>query len=328
MPPNTHQSNTAEPAICTFKAHFLFILAGVAPDFPRNFWELLLPQTELTLNLLRQVTLNPKRSAWSYFHGPLNYDATPIGTLGCNIIAHKKTGTRHYWDFCDTAGWYVGVSLQHYRRHTIVAKSTRAAQISDTVDFRHHHLTQTTVIPMDRIVHGVKKLTCALHDAPHIACDNQLLAIDARHQAIQRWTTINRPPQAKPPRATLSHTRTRPRSILHPLRRPQEDQPPASPPRVVIPKPPAIPVLQIPTTSQDEPIECCTRSSLPSMDRAPPRVHKKIDTAPIARCTRSQTANLASAINPAQAAQQRYPAKFLQSLKMPVLDRTSGQSLQ
>ena len=62
----------------------------------------------------------------------------------------------HSWDFCGAAGWYVGVSLQHYRCHTIVAKATRAAQISDTVEFRHHHLTQPEVTPMDRIVHGVK----------------------------------------------------------------------------------------------------------------------------------------------------------------------------
>ena len=64
------------------------------------------------------------------------------------------------------------------------------------------------------------------------------------------------------------------------------------------------------------------------MKRAPPRVHKTIDTAPIARRTRSQTENVASAITPAQAAQRRYPAKFLQSLAMPVLDKASGQSLQ
>ena len=164
--------------------------------------------------MLRQATLDPTRSAWSYFHGPFNCDATPIGPLGCNIIAHKKTGTRHSWDFCGAAGWYVGVALQHYRCHTIVSKAPRGGKISDTLEFIHHHLTQPEVTPMDRIVHGVNKLTCALHDTPHIACDNQLLAINALHQEIQRWTTINRPPQAKLPRATLSHTRIRPRSIL------------------------------------------------------------------------------------------------------------------
>ena len=45
VPPNTHWSNAAKRAIRTFKAHFFFILAGVAPDFPRNLWDLLLPQT-------------------------------------------------------------------------------------------------------------------------------------------------------------------------------------------------------------------------------------------------------------------------------------------
>ena len=64
VPPNTNRSNAAERAIRTFKAHFLSILASVTPDFPRNLWDLLLPQTELTLNLLRQANLDPTRSAW------------------------------------------------------------------------------------------------------------------------------------------------------------------------------------------------------------------------------------------------------------------------
>ena len=135
VPPHTHRSNTDERAIRTFKAHFLSILAGFAPDFPINLWDLLLPQAELTLNLLRQATLDPSRSAWSYFHGPFNYNTTPIGPLGCDITAHRKIGTRNSWDFRGAAGWYVGVALQHYCCHTIVSKSTRVAQISNTVEF-------------------------------------------------------------------------------------------------------------------------------------------------------------------------------------------------
>ena len=160
-------------------------------------------------------------------------------------------------------------------------KSTRAAQISDTVEFRHHHLTQPEVTPMDRIVHGVNKLTCALQDASHVACENQMFAINALHQAIQRWTTSNRPPHAKPPCTTPLHTRARPCSILQPMRRPQEDQPPVSPPRVVIPTPPNILIQQIPTTSPEEPIARRTRSHLPSMYWAPPRVHKQLTQRPL-----------------------------------------------
>ena len=90
---------------------------------PKHLWDLLLPQTEITLNFLRQATLEPSRYTWSYFHGPFNYDATPIRPLVCYIIAHIKTGKRHYWDFRGAASWNVGVAPQHYRCHTIVEKA-------------------------------------------------------------------------------------------------------------------------------------------------------------------------------------------------------------
>ena len=45
VPLNLHFRNAAERAICTFKAHFLSTLAGIAEDFPKNMWDLLIPQT-------------------------------------------------------------------------------------------------------------------------------------------------------------------------------------------------------------------------------------------------------------------------------------------
>ena len=63
VPPDMHMRNAAERAIRTFKSNFLSILDGVAPDFPRHLWNLLLPQTEMTLNLLWKATVNPAISA-------------------------------------------------------------------------------------------------------------------------------------------------------------------------------------------------------------------------------------------------------------------------
>ena len=60
VPPNTHRSNAAECAIRTFKAHFISILAGVAPDFPRNLWDLLPPQTEATPWLFARSNITRK----------------------------------------------------------------------------------------------------------------------------------------------------------------------------------------------------------------------------------------------------------------------------
>ena len=186
MPPNNHWSKAAEWAIRTFKAHSISIISGVAHYFPRNLSDLLLPQTEVTLNLTWQATLDPSRSAWAYFHCLFTYDATPLGPLGCNIIAHKKTVTRNSWDFWGTAGWNLGVALQHSRCHTIVSKYTKAAQVSDTVEFRHHHITLPDITLTYHIVHSVTTLMCALQDAAAIESNNQLTSIQALHQAIHQ----------------------------------------------------------------------------------------------------------------------------------------------
>ena len=152
VPAHIHRRNAAERAIRTFKAHFLAILAGVAADFPQYLWDLLLPQAELTLNLLRQANVNPQISAWEYFQGAaFQYDATPLGPLGCPVMIHKKTSTRHLWDFRGKEGWSVGVALEHYRCEHVVAKDTKAEAISDTVEYRHPSITGPTVTPADRI---------------------------------------------------------------------------------------------------------------------------------------------------------------------------------
>ena len=95
VPPDMHQQNPAEHTIRSFRAnfHFLASLAGVAKDFPPNSWDLLLPQAEITLNMLRQASADPTISAWDFFAGnKFNYSATPLGPLGINVIICAKPG--------------------------------------------------------------------------------------------------------------------------------------------------------------------------------------------------------------------------------------------
>ena len=80
VPPNVHRRNISERAFITFKSHFLAILTGVDLDFPKYMWDNLLVQTVLTINLLRQATLNPRMSEWEYYNGALDYSATPFAT--------------------------------------------------------------------------------------------------------------------------------------------------------------------------------------------------------------------------------------------------------
>jgi hypothetical protein len=52
VPPHCHRRNAAERAIRTFKEHFVTGISSVDPTFPLHLWERLLPQAEVTLNLL------------------------------------------------------------------------------------------------------------------------------------------------------------------------------------------------------------------------------------------------------------------------------------
>ena len=106
-------------------------------------------------------------------------------------------------------------------------------------------------------------------------------------------------------RRLIEFTSTWKRSILGPMRSPNENRPPDAPPRVAIPKPNASPIpIPVPSIrSQYEPVARHTRSRVTqTMDQPPPRVNKTPDTAHISRCTRSQTAAMAIVITPAQAA--------------------------
>ena len=142
VPPNVHRINVAERAIRTFKAHFLTVLAGVDPNFPKFMWDNLLIQTELTINLLRQATLNPSMSTWEYFNGDFDYTATPLGTIGCKIIIHATSNKRKSWDQRGREGFNVGPALQHYRCIQAIDSKTKALIITDTAEYLQEYLTQ------------------------------------------------------------------------------------------------------------------------------------------------------------------------------------------
>ena len=126
------------------------------PDLPNFLWDHLVPKTEMTKLFLQQSTLDPTKSAWEFFNAPFDYATTPLWSLGCRIIVHKKTIVRNTWDFHGKYGWSLGCSLEHYRCERVVPKDTKAVQISDTHSYRHHYLTQPNLKPEDCVVHGLQ----------------------------------------------------------------------------------------------------------------------------------------------------------------------------
>jgi hypothetical protein len=87
VPSHCHRRNAAERAIRTFKEHFVAGLSSVDPSFPMHLWDRLLPQAEITLNLLRTSQLHPQLSVAAHYHGLVDYNKTAFAPPGCKIIA-------------------------------------------------------------------------------------------------------------------------------------------------------------------------------------------------------------------------------------------------
>jgi hypothetical protein len=110
VPPHCHRRNAAERSIRTFKEHFVARLSSVDPTFPLHLWDRLLPQAEITLNLLCTSRLHPQLSAAAHFHGLVDYNKKYFAPPGCKIIAHKKPRKKTHMGTPRTTWIFLGPS--------------------------------------------------------------------------------------------------------------------------------------------------------------------------------------------------------------------------
>ena len=129
--------------------------------------------------------------------GAFNYDATPLGTLGCPVMIHKKTSNRKSWYFRSKEGWNVGVSFEHYRCQLVIPADTRKINVSDTVEFLHHFITTLTLTPEDHILHGINTLSNAIQDKPSATYEAQIQAITKLRDICTGWAGIDTPPKSQ-----------------------------------------------------------------------------------------------------------------------------------
>jgi hypothetical protein len=162
VPPGCHRRNTAEVAICNFKSLFLSILAGVADDFPMKLWDKLLPQAEITINLLRQSSAMPMVSAYDHLNRPFDYNKMPLVPMGCKVQVHEKSDSCGTWAFHSIDGWYLSTSPEHYPTHRRHIKSTNSDRLSDTVVFQHKSITNPSLSPADKLMQAVAACATAL----------------------------------------------------------------------------------------------------------------------------------------------------------------------
>ena len=201
VPPRLHRRNAAERAIRTFKNHFIAGLCSVDKNFPLHLWDKLLPQAEMTLNLLRGSRINPRLSAYAQLHGHFDFNRTPLAPPGIRVLVHIKPSERTSWSPHGEDGWYTGPALEAYRCYTVWLWETRATRTCDTLTW----FPTKTVMPLassnDLILAGIQDIVQAL-EKPTAGSPFDPLT-DSHHEALRQLTTILTS-LASPPRPTLT----------------------------------------------------------------------------------------------------------------------------
>ena len=225
VPKEAHRCNAPEKAIQTAKNHLKAILAGCDESFPMHLWDRLLPQAELTCNLLQLANANPNISAHHYVNGNHDYDKHPLHPLGCKVQAFNDTKTRRSWEENSKDGYYIGTSMHHHRTYNIWIKATRAIQNTDTVYLQHAYITKPTITKADIVADAATKLidaikgNCAsIHNETDIDALNRLSQVFLDATKKISGIKLDKPPKIPSPRVENT-------SIQTPI-------PTATPPRV------------------------------------------------------------------------------------------------
>jgi hypothetical protein len=164
VPPIVHRRNAAKRAIRTFQNHFIAGLCSVDKAFPLHLWDRLIPQAEISLNLLRGSRINPKLSAWAQIHGTFDFNRTPLGPPGTRVLAHEKPDAHTTWSPHALDGWYVGPAMESYRCHQVWIWETRATRICDTLTWFPTHVPMPASSSTDIIMASLRDIIKALQN--------------------------------------------------------------------------------------------------------------------------------------------------------------------
>ena len=136
------------------------------PNFPLSEWDLILPQANITLNLLQNAHSNPNLSAYAYMHGNFNFTTTPLALPGTKVVSHIDTSQRETWDLNGKVGWYIGPALNHYRCVTCYFPRTRTTRVCDMVTFLPHYIPFPNITTKDYLKQAAEDIITILTQPP------------------------------------------------------------------------------------------------------------------------------------------------------------------
>ncbi|KAL7525323.1 hypothetical protein ACHAWF_003160, partial [Thalassiosira exigua] len=301
VPPGCHRRNVAEVAIKSFKAHFIAICAGLPlpSSFPIRLCHELLPQAELTLNLLRPSHARPNISALAYFQAPFDFNRTSLAPIGCEVQGN-------HW-----------------------VKRTMARRVIDAVVFKHKYITWPSQTPSDLIVKAAHDLIKALrgkvnHEGQQQMEDLKRLG-DVFQDIAQDKQCKDSPNAVREPRVRIP----RPSNMCAPAPRVATSRE-ESPTRLIVES--AVPAAPAQATSR--PVREVRALDAPPIESAGPiarntrsRARQPASMINVARalCAAASMANGASGLSPQQAAARMLTLQMLCAMANAVLDKETGE---
>ena len=104
---------------------------------PLFFWDLMLDQIDMQVNMLRQSNVTPKVSAFAHLNGQYDFNRHPIAPLDIEVHNYVPPDKRKTWEVKCRKGYYIGTSREHYRYFQAYIPETGGIQGSETMCFKH-----------------------------------------------------------------------------------------------------------------------------------------------------------------------------------------------
>ena len=212
VPPYMHRRNIAERAIRTFKAHFIAGLCSTDKDFPLNLWDRLLPQCQMTLNMLRPSHATPTISAYEHIFGQYDLQKTPIAPPGIKAIVHLKPNQRTTFGPRGLDCWYIGPCMEHYRCLKFYT-TLGGERISDTAMLYPNNLSTPQWTNLDavlEITQNLEKVINKKQRSPHsLILEEQQMALKQLSDIFSTFTSNNAQKQRRVTEQPITQHETR-----------------------------------------------------------------------------------------------------------------------
>ena len=73
-------------------------MVGTDPYSPLNLWDKLIPQTFITINLLRNSHRNPQLLSEAHINAQFEYHKTPLAPPGTKVVDFEPPDKRSSWE--------------------------------------------------------------------------------------------------------------------------------------------------------------------------------------------------------------------------------------